>query len=106
MERSAWTVYVPFIPVPVFNGPHFLGWAKGLALGPLVVIHRDHADDRCLLAHELTHVKQWRRDGWRFFVRYTWQFATKGYLNIDYEIEAMEVERRCRERGQRLTSKG
>jgi hypothetical protein len=39
--------------------------------------------------HEDTHKKQYTKDGWfKFLRRYIWQLITKGYLNIDYEIEA------------------
>ena len=39
--------------------------------------------------HEECHKRQWADHGLlRFAVRYLWQLATKGYLNIDYEIEA------------------
>ncbi len=39
--------------------------------------------------HEDKHKEQWRRDGKiKFICRYCWQFVTKGYNNIDYEIEA------------------
>jgi hypothetical protein len=40
-------------------------------------------------AHEDEHKKQWERVGKvRFLTRYMWQLVTKGYANIDYEIEA------------------
>ena len=40
-------------------------------------------------AHENAHKLQWARDGKvKFLRRYLWQFITKGYWNIDYEIEA------------------
>lgn len=39
--------------------------------------------------HEDMHKIQWKRDGHiKFACRYVWQLITKGYLNIDYEIEA------------------
>jgi hypothetical protein len=50
----------------------------------------EHHD--ALRAHENEHMLQIERDGvWRFSVRYLWQLATKGYRNIDYEIEAYAV---------------
>lgn len=43
--------------------------------------------------HEDEHKKQYARDGWiKFLSRYIWQGLTKGYLNIDYEIEARKAE--------------
>ena len=42
--------------------------------------------------HEDTHKEQYRKDGWiKFLSRYIWQLITKGYMNIDYEIEARKV---------------
>lgn len=39
--------------------------------------------------HENTHKLQYREDGWiKFLIRYIYQGITKGYLAIDYEIEA------------------
>ena len=39
--------------------------------------------------HEDCHKAQWARDGyWKFVGRYLWQCATKGYMNIDYEVGA------------------
>ena len=46
-----------------------------------------------LIRHEETHLAQMKRDGKiKYMVRYLWQWATKGYLNIDYEIEARAAE--------------
>lgn len=43
--------------------------------------------------HEDKHKEQWRRDGCvKFLIRYVWQYFTKGYANIDYEIEARKAE--------------
>ena len=39
--------------------------------------------------HEDEHKKQYAKDGtFVFLYRYIWQLITKGYYNIDYEIEA------------------
>jgi hypothetical protein len=41
---------------------HSLGeWKAGEARGPVIRIAKSHADDAGLLAHELTHVKQFYR---------------------------------------------
>lgn len=41
--------------------------------------------------HEDVHKEQYREDGWiKFLSRYIWQLLTKGYKNIDYEVEARE----------------
>jgi len=43
-------------------------------------------------AHENQHKMQWRRDGKvKFLFRYLWQALAKGYLHIDYEIEARQA---------------
>ena len=43
--------------------------------------------------HEDCHKMQWRRDGkLKFASRYLWQWMTKGYDKIDYEIEARKAE--------------
>lgn len=45
-------------------------------------------------AHENEHKRQWARDGkFKFLSRYLWQYITKGYANIDYEIEAQMAAR-------------
>ena len=46
-----------------------------------------------IIRHEVTHLKQMQRDGLaKFRARYWMQAATKGYKNIDYEIEARAAE--------------
>lgn len=43
--------------------------------------------------HEDCHKAQWKRDGYvKFAVRYLWQFFTKSYTEIDYEVEARAAE--------------
>ncbi len=43
--------------------------------------------------HEDEHKKQWARHGKvRFLSRYIWQWITKGYDKIDYEVEARAAE--------------
>jgi hypothetical protein len=42
--------------------------------------------------HEDCHKVQWARDGKvKFLSRYIWQLFTKGYAQIDYEIEARKA---------------
>lgn len=46
-----------------------------------------------LVAHELTHVRQWEADP-LFPVRYTWESIRRGYRQNRYEVEARaEAER-------------
>lgn len=42
--------------------------------------------------HEDKHKEQIRIDGLKFYFKYFWQYLTKGYGNIDYEIEARQAE--------------
>lgn len=43
--------------------------------------------------HEDKHKRQWEEDGkMRFAFRYIYQWLTKGYDKIDYEIEARKAE--------------
>ena len=43
--------------------------------------------------HEDEHKRQWDRDGKaKFLSRYLWQWITRGYDKIDYEIEARKAE--------------
>jgi hypothetical protein len=86
--------YLPFLPIPVFDGFRFVSWASGICLGPIILIHRKRRFDECLLVHELTHYQQWRRDGFAFYLRYLGQALTKGYYQIDYEVEAFAAQRR------------
>jgi len=81
--------------------------AIGITLGVQVYVRRTHVDGEgrvslALLAHELTHVVQYRRDGTvRFFCRYiagylrgrlTGHGHHDAYLAIAYEEEARGVE--------------
>ena len=46
-----------------------------------------------LFRHELEHHYQVLRDGWLTFnIRYIWQLWRKGYMKIDYEIEAYNAQ--------------
>jgi hypothetical protein len=70
-----------------------------MTLGPLILLRRDHADDRALLAHELVHVRQWRELGpirflWRYLGAYVrGRFAGLGHQRA-YEAIPLEVEAR------------
>ena len=47
--------------------------------------------DSVWMKHEDVHKEQFKKDGWiKFLTRYIWQLITKGYKNIDYEIEAVK----------------
>jgi hypothetical protein len=47
-----------------------------------------------LIVHEAIHRKQQQRDGWKYYVRYAWEFARYGYRGVSYEKEAYEAQAR------------
>lgn len=76
-------------------------WLPGIAattLGRFVIVRRDAARDRLLLAHELVHVRQWRELGApRFAAAYLAAYARNrraglghwaAYEAIPFEVEA------------------
>lgn len=64
-----------------------------LAWPPNIVYYLSKVPSAELLAHEEKHLDQYRRDGHViYFIRWWWQFFTKGYQNIDYEVEALEAQ--------------
>lgn len=67
-----------------------------ITLGQITYYSCDKADiDSSWRAHEDKHKEQFARDGWiKFLSRYIYQAITKGYYNIDYEIEAFEAARK------------
>lgn len=64
--------------------------AAAVTLRRTVVINPEVRLSARLLAHELTHVRQWEED--RLFpVRYTLATIRHGYINNPYEVEARRV---------------
>lgn len=56
-----------------------------------------YRDEECMNSttklHELKHIEQMRRDGRLVFtIRYIYQWITKGYYKVDYEVEARAAE--------------
>jgi hypothetical protein len=46
-------------------------------------------------AHEDCHKEQWKSEGRvKFAARYLWQFFTKGYDKVDYEVAAVEASKK------------
>lgn len=96
-------VVTPQVPVPL---PAFAarlarraGWMPpaiaGMTLGHGIVLRADCADDRRLLAHELTHVAQYERLGvTRFLRQYLREGVWPGYPRGSLEIEAKAAENR------------
>ena len=64
---------------------------RGIAIAPFIFVK--DTDDRELVNHELIHIRQQYNHYiiW-FYIRYFYQLFTKGYENIDYEIEAFEKQ--------------
>ena len=92
-------IVVPYLPIPIFGHKGFVGWAAAIALGPIVIVRRKFAGDRCLMAHELTHVRQWWREPLTMPFKYLYYWLRYGYFENPYEVEAFAVERRCRRGG-------
>jgi len=60
-----------------------------MALGNFIFVRDDVTITRTLIAHELVHVDQYRRDGvFRFLLSWFFQFIFRGYKKISYEQEA------------------
>lgn len=68
--------------------------AAGLTLGRGIFIVEAEWENRALLLHELTHVRQYEERGIENFLReYLWQCLTLGYGNAPLEREAIEAAR-------------
>ena len=97
-ERHAHVPRVDRDRARIVTVPFWLPGIGATTLGRFVVVRRDRAGDRVLLAHELVHVRQWRELGAPRFVRaYLGEYvagrrAGKGhhdaYLAISFEVEA------------------
>ena len=71
--------------------------AAAVTVGDTIVVHPGAALTAELVRHELEHVRQWRRDGWRFPIRYAVQYARHGYRANPYEVAARAAEREPRD---------
>jgi len=62
---------------------------QAMAFRNFIFVRNDVTITKTLIAHELVHVHQYRRDGLIKFL-FTWltQFLFRGYKNISYEKEA------------------
>lgn len=63
------------------------GPAAAVTLGDTIIVHPGVHLTSSLLAHELTHVRQWQQDA-LFPLRYTAATLRHGYRNNPYEVEA------------------
>lgn len=79
--------------IPRLGG--FFGRMKGPAaavtLGRTIIVHPNVRLSRELLAHELTHARQWSEDP-LFLVRYSLATLRYGYRENPYEVEARHRE--------------
>ena len=69
------------------------GPAAAVTLGRTIVVHPGIRLTPELLAHELTHVRQWQRDP-LFPIRYCLATLRHGYRNNPFEVEARVVAAR------------
>tara|TARA_R110000868_G_scaffold290612_1_gene550815 strand:- start:1414 stop:1707 length:294 start_codon:yes stop_codon:yes gene_type:complete len=53
-----------------------------------IYLHPAFWDHPGIRAHELAHIEQIDRDGWRFWPRCIWYVLRYGYWRSPYEIEA------------------
>jgi len=64
----------------------------GITVYPFIFYNKAFYQET-LRRHEWTHVEQIRRDGYiKFHLRYFKQYIQKGYMGIDYEIEAYKKQ--------------
>ena len=54
-------------------------------------------DDKCLIEHEMTHVRQIKELGYiRFSIEYLYQSFRYGYYGNKFEIEAYKNQYKCK----------
>jgi spermidine/putrescine-binding protein len=72
---------------------HLMGFKGWTSLWNVCYYYPGWEHHTWLVRHEEKHLEQMKRDGKiKYMVRYMWQWATVGYQNIDYEIEARQAE--------------
>lgn len=68
----------------------FHGWTS---LWDVAYIVPEYINDPGLIAHELKHLEQMRRDGkFIYMMKYMWWLIRCGYLNNPYEVEARQAQ--------------
>lgn len=99
-EREATVKVVPFL-IPT--------WAAAQTWGTYILLSRDYADKDYapslrLIAHELVHVDQWKKQTWAFPLKYAWELLKSGYEQNAFEVEARRWEdsQHYRERAEAL----
>ena len=83
----------------IIDVPFLTPGVAAMTFGRLILLRRDHHDDRALVAHELVHVRQWRELGAaRFLWRYLGGYARGRAAGLGhqgaYEAIPLEVEAR------------
>ena len=73
----------------------WLGKWNGITLAPIgVFVKPEAADNKVVMNHERIHWEQQKKLGlFKFYTRYLYEAALKGYRNISFEIEAYDHER-------------
>ena len=66
--------------------------AAAVTIGRAIVVHPQVPLEARLLRHELEHVRQWQREGWRFPLRYAAGYVRHGYRDNPYEVAARAAE--------------
>jgi hypothetical protein len=66
--------------------------ARGVAMGPVILVPPGSRPTDDLIVHELVHVEQWRADP-LFLVRYVARSLRHGYRDNPYEVEAYARQR-------------
>lgn len=69
-----------------------------IVIGKTIHLHNtpsaEFLKDERWLKHELCHVKQFKENGYLFFiVKYLWESVINGYYNNKYEAEARAAEK-------------
>jgi hypothetical protein len=85
----------------IIDVPCLTPGVAAMTLGRIILLRRDHAADRALVAHELVHVRQWRELGApRFLWRYLGAYVRgrraglghdAAYRAIPLEVEARQL---------------
>lgn len=81
----------------------FMPWASGMCIGRLIFTSHDTkflstARGEAFLIHEVAHVKQWRRHGWKFpfiYIKASLDAILRrerAYSDNKFEIEAYQEE--------------
>jgi len=72
-------------------------WASGLTIGKDVFIRSTLKGQaqRNVIKHELVHVAQYIRLGWKFPLLYIYYHFKYGYWNNPFEVEARTLKPKC-----------